>query len=168
MSLQKTFTNIEGSSMAHISDHEGINIRQSQKDYSGGRSWEDWTNMFTREPEDKIYSFYEFEQILKSIHPNLCIEFNRVIGSGHVVYLDFGSMPIFVTVVGKACDDEIPPESGFIKPDEDDAIQETIQDYAGYKQAFVAIKIKFVQWGIKSAWDMGDVDAANKIMAGDH
>ncbi len=163
-SIESKYKTIENESKASIQEVNDINIPEEQKAYTGGESWESWTKMFTKEPGDKVYTFHEFKNILKTIHPNLRIEYNNVIGFAHFIYLDFYGIPFPICEVGKACDNEIPPESGFIKPTDDMLIKETLQDYAGWKQALFEIKIKFAEYGVKSLWDAGNVDAAKKML----
>ncbi len=170
MNIKSAYKNIEKSNTSTIQEVNDIDIPQSQRDITGGMSWEQWTGMFTKEPGDKVYSFHDFEVILKSIHPNLCMKYNDILGFAHFIYFDMSTdnIPIFVPIceVGKSCDNEIPPESGFIAPTEDSLIKETKQDYAGWKQAFVEIKIKFQMYGIRSKWDSGNIDAVMEMQKG--
>ncbi len=165
-SIESKYRNIENESKASIQEVHDIQIPETQKGLTGGESWETWMKMFTREPGDKVYTYHEFEKVLKTIHPNLCIKYNNVLGFAHFIYLDFYGVPVPICEVGKALDNEIPPESGFIKPTDDMLIKETRQDYAGWKQALFEIKIKFAEYGVKSLWDAGNIGAAKELAAG--
>jgi len=165
-SIESKFKHIEKESVASIQEVNDIQIPETQKNLTGGTSWETWTNQFTKEPGDKVYSFHEFEKILKDIHPNLCIKYNNILGFAHFIYLDFYGIDVPICEIGKSCDNEIPPESGFIKPDEEQLIKETKQDYAGWKQALVEIKVRFAEYGIKTKWDSGNIDAVHQMQKG--
>ncbi len=164
--LEDNFKNIHNLPMTTIREGYDIEVPAAHKKYGSGETWENWTKVFTKEPEDKIFKFHEFQRMLESIHPNLFIQYNLDINFGHAVYFflaeDFP--PLFICTVGRGADNEIPPESGFIGNQTE--LAETRQVYAGYKQCLFNIKKAFVIKGIKSRWDVGNADQTVEISQG--
>ncbi len=116
LKLRADFKNIHKLPFLSIKDAYDIEVPEAHKKYGSGETWESYTKTFTKEPGDRILSFHEYEQMLRSIHPNLFVVYNWDIAFGHPVYFflaeDFP--PIFICTVGKGADNEISPESGFI------------------------------------------------------
>ncbi len=164
--VKNQYSNIHKLPFLSIKDAFDIEVPEAHKKYGSGETWEDYVKTFIREIDDKIYSFHEFEDMLRSIHPNLFVVYNWDISFGHPVYFflaeDFP--PLFICTIGKGGDNEIPPESGFIGNQTE--LQETRQVYAGYKQALFQIKTTFAKKGIMSLWDSGNVDQAVAISEG--
>ncbi len=164
--LKDSFKNIHKLPFLSIKEHFDIEVPEAHRKYGSGEVWEEYVKTFTREIDDRVFSFHEFEDMLRSIHPNLFVQYNTDSSFGHPVYFflaeDFP--PLFITTVGKGMDNEIPPESGFIGNQTD--LSETRQVYAGWKQCLFNIKVAFTKKGIISRWDMGEVDQAVAISEG--
>ncbi len=165
-SAKTTFKDLHKLPMTTIKDAYDIEVPAAHKKYGSGETWENWTKVFTKEPGDRIFSFHEFENMLRSIHPNLFVTYNHDMSFGHAIYFflaeDFP--PLCICTVGKGADNEIPPESGFIGNQTD--LAETRQIYAGYKQALFHIKTAFAIKGIMSRWDMTGAEQAVDISQG--